>query len=199
MTATLPAVTAGGVAERMTRIEDLLAQVAALPDEAARSSAEELVREVLELHRAGLARLLELARTEGGTAAGPLLNALAADESVRCLLLVHDLHPIALEARVRQALEAVRPMMAAHRGGVELLGVADGVVRLRLEGNCNGCPSSTATMRNAVEEAIHRLAPDVTDIDVEGVAEAPARVDIDCLKPLPIAGFAPGTGTAVAS
>ena len=198
MTTTLPAPAESRVAERMARIEELLAQVAALPDTAARSSAEDLVREVLELHREGLERTLELARAAAGGAA--LLDALAADDMVRCTLLVHDLHPTPLAARVGAALDEVRPMMAAHSGGVELLGIDDGVVRLRLEGSCHGCPSSTATMRNAVEEAIHRAAPDVSGIDVEGVAEPSlARSDIDCLRPLPIAGgMSLSSGTAVA-
>ena len=72
------------------------------------------------------------------------------------LLLLHGLHPLDLEARVRQALDKVRPYLRSHGGNVELLGVDEGVVRLRLEGSCHGCPSSAATMRQTIEEAILR-------------------------------------------
>ena len=62
---------------------------------------------------------------------------------------------------MRGALDEVRPYLASHGGDVELLGVEDGVVRLRLEGSCNGCPSSAMTLKLAIEEAIARAAPDV--------------------------------------
>jgi nitrite reductase/ring-hydroxylating ferredoxin subunit len=46
-----------------------------------------------------------------------------------------------------------------------------GAVTLRLEGNCHGCPSSSATLKLAVEEAIYEAAPDVTAIIVQGSIE----------------------------
>jgi Fe-S cluster biogenesis protein NfuA len=98
---------------------------------------------------------------------------------------VHDLHPVDVETRVRHALEEVRPYLGSHGGDVELLGVADGVARLRLAGTCNGCPSSTVTLQNAIEEAIMRAAPDLERIDAEGVAEPspqPALVQIGSLQ-----------------
>ena len=90
------------------------------------------------------------------------------DELVAHLLLLHGLHPVPVRERVRGALDEVRPYLVAHGGGVELLGVDDGVVRLRLEGACNGCPSSALTLKLAVEEAIARAAPDVERIEAEG-------------------------------
>ena len=90
------------------------------------------------------------------------------------LLLLHGLHPLDLEARVRQALEQVRPYLRTHGGDVELLGVDDGVVRLRMQGSCHGCPSSAVTLKHTIEEAIYDAAPDVAAIEVEGVVEPPA-------------------------
>ncbi len=85
------------------------------------------------------------------------------------------------------ALDEVRPYLLAHGGGVELLGIADGVVRLRLEGACNGCPSSALTLRTAVEEAIARAAPDVERIDAEGAVEPSGsgllQIEIACPVP----------------
>ncbi|WZP01070.1 NifU family protein [Isosphaeraceae bacterium EP7] len=52
-----------------------------------------------------------------------------------------------------------------------MLGIDDGVVRLRLKGSCQGCPSSAATLRQTIERAILDAAPDVAAIELEGPAE----------------------------
>ena len=82
---------------------------------------------------------------------------------------------------MRAALDEVRPYLESHGGDVELVGVEDGVVRLRLEGSCSGCPSSTVTLKLAIEDAIHKAAPDVERIEAEGVvAEAgPALLQLE--------------------
>src|SRR4051795_9537844 len=98
----------------------------------------------------------------------------AADELAAPLLLLHGLHPVPLEARVRGALDEVRPYLESHGGNVELLGVEEAVVRLRMEGSCSGCPSSTVTLKLAIEDAIHKAAPDIDGIEAEGVEPAPA-------------------------
>jgi len=46
-------------------------------------------------------------------------------------------------------------------------------VRLRLEGSCHGCPSSTQTLKNAIEEAIYKRAPDIAAIEADGALEEP--------------------------
>ncbi len=74
-----------------------------------------------------------------------------------------------LEERVIEALDSMRPYMATHGGTVELLGVEDGVARLRLGGSCKGCPSSAATLEFAIKEAIDVAAPDLLGLEVEGV------------------------------
>jgi Fe-S cluster biogenesis protein NfuA/nitrite reductase/ring-hydroxylating ferredoxin subunit len=61
----------------------------------------------------------------------------------------------------------------SHAGGVEYLGVFDGVARLRLEGSCHGCPSSTVTVQLAIEGAVQDAAPEVTEVVVEGMTVAP--------------------------
>src|SRR5262249_42532332 len=102
-------------------------------------------------------------------------------------------HPLDVGTRVRQALERVRPQLGAHGGDVSLLGVWDGVVRLRLEGSCHGCPSSTVTMKLAIEQAVTEAAPEVTAIEVEGIGEPTARLGeahayYQCPDPIPDVG-----------
>ncbi len=109
---------------------------------------------------------------ESGRLDDEVLAALAADELVAGLLVVHGLHPYGIEERVERALEAVRPYLGSHGGDVALLGVSEeGVVRLRLLGSCDGCPSSSVTLELAVEGAIHEAAPEVSAIEIETAAD----------------------------
>lgn len=133
----------------------------------ARERAEELVRLVADLYGAGLERVLDITY-EAGQLTDEVLAALAADDLVASLLLVHGLHPYDVVQRVEQALESVRPYLGSHGGDVELLEVSDqGTVRLRLLGSCDGCPSSSVTLKLAVEGAITAVAPEITGIEVE--------------------------------
>ncbi len=133
----------------------------------ARERAEELVRLVADLYGAGLERILDLTY-EAGQLTDEVLAALAADDLVASLLLVHGLHPYDVGQRVEQALESVRPYLGSHGGDVELLDVGDdGTVRLRLLGSCDGCPSSSVTLKLAVEGAIEAAAPEITGIEVQ--------------------------------
>ena len=151
------------------RIEALLDEAEALADTKARETALNLVQELVDLYGEGLSRVVEHADERQ-------LAKMADDDLVAHLLLLHGLHPVPLEARLQAALEQVRPYLASHGGDVELVGVEEGVARLRLEGSCNGCPSSTATLRLAIDDAIHEAAPDVEGIEAEGAVEPePAR------------------------
>ena len=147
------------------RIEQALNELQASADPRSLNLAEELLRLVSDLYGAGLARMAEIARAR----APDLIADFTADELVASLLLVQGLHPDPLDVRVESALESVRPFLGKHGGDVELLAVDDdlGAVKLRLLGNCDGCPSSAATLQGAVEAAILEAAPEVTRIVVE--------------------------------
>jgi nitrite reductase/ring-hydroxylating ferredoxin subunit len=54
---------------------------------------------------------------------------------------------------------------------VELLGIEEGVARVRMEGSCDGCPSSAVTLKLAIEEAVLKAAPDLEGIEAEGATE----------------------------
>jgi len=149
------------------RVEQLLASLQEADPRAA-EVADELVRCLVDLYGAGLARIVELAGPE-------VTGRLADDPLVESLLLVHDLHPLDVDTRIQRALDRVRPYLGSHAGGVEYHGVdAAGVVHLTLAGSCHGCPSSTVTVRLAIERAVAEAAPDTTGIEVEGVTAEPA-------------------------
>lgn len=148
------------------RIQALL-DASAVGGAVARERAEDLVRTVADLYGAGLERMLDLLY-EQGRLDDDVLAALAGDPLVSSLLVVHGLHPYDVVTRVEQALESVRPYLGSHGGDVELVDVSvDGVVRLRLLGTCDGCPSSSVTLKLAVEGAVEAAAPEVTAIEVE--------------------------------
>ena len=120
-----------------------------------------------------------------------LLLRLADDGVIGSLMLIHDLYPVPLEARVEEALASVRPYMESHGGDVQLLRLEDGVAHLRLVGHCHGCPASAATLELAIKEALEEAAPDLLGLEVEGVAEPkPLR------KPLAMAPAAPAPASA---
>lgn len=137
----------------------------------ARERAEELVRLVSQLHGSGLERVLEIT-DESGLLSGELLDRFADDELVSSLLLLHGLHPHDVETRIERALERVRPYLGSHGGDVRLLGVTeDAVVRLRMLGNCQGCPSSGVTLKLAVEGAVEAAAPEIESIECDDSPE----------------------------
>jgi Fe-S cluster biogenesis protein NfuA len=158
------------------RVEALLDRVETFP-EPQREVATELVQSLLDMYGEGLARIV------GSGAELPV-----EDELVAHLLLLHGLHPVPVGERVTRALDEVRPYLAAHGGGVELLAIDDGVVRLRLEGACNGCPSSALTLTSAVEDAVLRAAPDVERIEAEGATAPSGLLQIEIACPVPQAG-----------
>jgi Fe-S cluster biogenesis protein NfuA len=159
------------VQARFQKLEGLLQAAERLSSPDAQATLHELLQTLLELHGAGLERMLEMtyAAQEAGQ---PLIDTLAADPLVSKLLVLHNLHPLGVAERVQLALEEVRPYMHSHGGDVELLGISpEGAVRLRLMGSCHGCQSSNVTLKYAVEQAIYDHAPDVSGLQVEGVVD----------------------------
>jgi Fe-S cluster biogenesis protein NfuA/nitrite reductase/ring-hydroxylating ferredoxin subunit len=178
------------------RIEELLARLRSA-DGGAAAAAEELVRLLLGLYGDGLSHIMDALDAEGA-AGGAIRDRLLADPLVESLLLLHDLHPLDADTRIQRALDRVRPYLGSHAGGVEYLGVGpDGVARLRLEGSCHGCPSSTVTVRLAIEGAVQDAAPEVTEVVVEGMTEppGPALLQIGTRPPDAAAGGPPGSAT----
>jgi Fe-S cluster biogenesis protein NfuA/nitrite reductase/ring-hydroxylating ferredoxin subunit len=159
------------VAQAGERIEELLASLRSRGGAAA-DTAEELVRLLIGMYGDGLAAIMA-ALAEEGEPARAIIDRLTADPLVEGLLLLHGLHPLDVDARIQRALDQVRPYLGSHAGGVQYLGVTDGVARLRLEGSCHGCPSSTVTVRLAIEGAVQDAAPEVTEVVVEGMTAPP--------------------------
>jgi Fe-S cluster biogenesis protein NfuA/nitrite reductase/ring-hydroxylating ferredoxin subunit len=162
----------GSVQQVSARVEELLGALKSGGFGGAAPAAEELVGLLVGLYGEGLSQIVSILAGAGeeGTA---VLAKLAEDPLVEGLLLLHDLHPLGTDARIQRALDQVRPYLGSHAGGVQYLGVSDGVARLRLEGSCHGCPSSTVTVELAITTAVRDAAPEVTEVVVEGMTAPP--------------------------
>jgi Fe-S cluster biogenesis protein NfuA/nitrite reductase/ring-hydroxylating ferredoxin subunit len=158
------------------RIHALVERIDSLPDAAARELVHECLQSILALHGDGLARILQLVKNAGG-AGQEIKDALLRDKLVRGLLLIHGLHPVPLETRLREALEKIRPYMKSHGGNVELIHLENDLAKLRLEGTCKSCPSSSVTMELAVRQAVEEACPDLLGFEVEGVVAQSAATN----------------------
>jgi Fe-S cluster biogenesis protein NfuA/nitrite reductase/ring-hydroxylating ferredoxin subunit len=158
--------------ERVGRIETLLEEIESFEDPKARAKTAEMVQTLLELYGEGLGRIVESVGRLGGE---DLKDELLGDELITHLLLLHGLHPVDVKTRVLGALDEVRPYLESHGGNVQFLGISGGVARVRLEGSCDGCPSSTMTLKLAIEEAVQKAAPELEGVEAEGVAEPPPK------------------------
>jgi Fe-S cluster biogenesis protein NfuA/nitrite reductase/ring-hydroxylating ferredoxin subunit len=163
-----PSLSSGDAQHQGKRIQDLIERIESLPDFATRELLHECLQSILALHGDGLARILQLVKN-AGAAGQEVTDALQRDKLVRSLLLIHGLHPVPLETRLREALEKIRPYMKSHGGDVELMRLEDGRARLRLEGTCKSCPSSSLTMELAVRHAVEEACPDLLSFEVDGV------------------------------
>ena len=155
------------------RIESLLGRLRSLGGGPS-AAAEELTGLLVELYGDGLSHVVAALRAEGAAGAA-ILGRLADDDPlVESLLLLHGLHPLDVDARIQRTLDRVRPYLGSHAGGIQYLGVTDGVARLRLEGSCHGCPSSAVTVQLAIEGAVKDAAPEVDEVVVEGMTAPPS-------------------------
>jgi Fe-S cluster biogenesis protein NfuA/nitrite reductase/ring-hydroxylating ferredoxin subunit len=159
-----------GPIELLDRVQALTEQLDELPDERARALAQELLGAVIAMYGDGLARIMDaIARSR--EAGATILDELSQDGAVASLLLIHDLYPVSLQERVTEALDTVRPYMESHGGNVELVGLQDGIAHLKLQGSCNGCAASRATLELAIKQALDEHAPDLLGLEVEGITE----------------------------
>jgi Fe-S cluster biogenesis protein NfuA/nitrite reductase/ring-hydroxylating ferredoxin subunit len=152
------------------RLQKLLAEVEALPYPGARELIQDCMESVLGFYGAGLKRILQVV-SEDGPEGRKVFRDLIRDDVVKGLLLIHDLHPLNLEARLLEALDKVRPYLKSHGGNVELISLENNVARLRLQGTCQSCASSSVTLELAIRHAIEQACPDLAHFEVEGVAQ----------------------------
>lgn len=147
-----------GLDPLLDRLEELLDEAGRF-EQPMRDQVFELLDGVDALHRFAIARLaVELGQdVERLRAADPAIGWLFEAYGVG----VND------PAAAVQALEPMKPYLTEHGGDIEVLGVHDGVVRVRMVGACSGCSAAAITLREGVEEALRSGLPGFVAIDVE--------------------------------
>ena len=69
------------------------------------------------------------------------------------------------EENVETVLDELRPYLMADGGNVELVELAGPVVKLRLQGACGSCPSSTMTLRMGIERKLKDTIPEIVEVE----------------------------------
>lgn len=71
-----------------------------------------------------------------------------------------------MKQRVQKVIEHIRPMLQADGGDIELVDVQEqtGVVQVRLQGACRGCPSAAMTLKMGVERHLKERVPEVREL-----------------------------------
>lgn len=152
------------------RIEKLLDEVRAAAGPVTWQRVEELVQRIVGLYGEGLVRVLRHAGDAG--ALSPELQArLGEDEVVSSLLLLHGIHPLPPEERVRRALDALRRSPAG--ADVLLIGIENGAPRVRIASSGTFAPSTQQSLEQAIRRVIAEAAPDLDDAIIEGEMPAP--------------------------
>ncbi len=151
------------------RIESLLAELGASGDARVRAAAEDLVRQLMQLYGAGLARVMELVFEQDEAAAAGLFDRFGEDPLVASLRAVHGLHPQTVEVRIARALDRVRPVVTAAGADLTVLAVDGDSIRLRLDTQPD-VSSPAANVRPIVERVIAEAAPEIERIVFEGGA-----------------------------
>ena len=67
--------------------------------------------------------------------------------------------------RVQAVIDEIRPLLQADGGDIELVGVDDGTVKVRLRGACAGCPGAQMTLKMAVERRLKAKVPEVRRVE----------------------------------
>lgn len=66
---------------------------------------------------------------------------------------------------VETVLDEMRPYLMADGGNVELVEIDGPIVRLRLQGACGSCPSSTMTLKMGIERRLREMIPEVNEVE----------------------------------
>lgn len=158
----------------LPRIADLAEQLADHKDPEVVDTAGELLDWIDVFHANGVGRMVEMLREWRGDI---LLESVAADpvagQLLRAYGLGDDVDVDAARVAVQAALGEVRPYLHSHGGDMEVIQISDGVVRLKLHGNCDGCTASDATILGQVEGALQKHWVDYRRVEIEEMTAEP--------------------------
>ena len=142
--------------EKMRQLGALVGELGQVPGGGSKVATRELVQLLMEVHRTGLERMMELvfqAGSESGASGGAIIDRLGQDPIVRNLLLLYSLHPDELETRVLRALDVARARLRKLDGRVDLVSFHEGAVQVRIHTSGHSRGSAIKDLQAIVEGA----------------------------------------------
>ena len=156
--------------QQVRRLGKLIAELEEMPDGAQKVATGELIHLLMDVHSAGLERIMEIVFESSGA---DKIDELGRDPIVRSLLVLYSLHPEGIETRVRKSLDVLRPRLRKLNCGIELLSVVQGEVSLQVETSGHACGSTKSNLRDVIEEGVYEYAPDITSLQIHGLDDQP--------------------------
>jgi Fe-S cluster biogenesis protein NfuA len=154
----------------------------------------------MEFHGTGLDRALEILAGAGDPGMD-LIEQMGRDPMVSSMLVLYGLHPDNLETRVTKAVARLESKLRKDGAVVQLLGVEDGAVRIRVTPGEHACGSTSKALQATVEDAIYEAAPDIAALSVEGLEgkSASGFVSLNQLTPATPAAGTPADSPVAAN
>jgi hypothetical protein len=157
--------------EYVQKLDERLEQVTALTDDSVRRLALELLQASMDLHGAVVSRIVDLL-SQSSDASRSSLATLGRDPLICGLLVLYGVHPLTLDERISDAMKRLEPDV--HKAGVrlELLGIQEGVVRVRIAKDHGGYSTPAENLKSTIEQTIIQSAPEATEINIEGISSS---------------------------
>jgi Fe-S cluster biogenesis protein NfuA len=70
-----------------------------------------------------------------------------------------------MKEKVQKVIDKIRPSLQADGGDVELIDVVNGIVTVKLQGACAGCPMSQMTLKNGIERLVMQEIPEIKAVE----------------------------------
>jgi Fe-S cluster biogenesis protein NfuA len=156
--------------DQIRQLGKLITQFEQMPEGPQKVACRELVQLLMDVHGAGLERVMEIVFDDPNSGRA-IVDNLAKDSVVSSLLVLYSLHPDDLETRVRKAVDQMLPRLRKLSCNAELVRVDEGVVQLQVNTSGHSCGSSAKDVRAIVEDVVYEFAPDVVALEILGLDE----------------------------
>jgi Fe-S cluster biogenesis protein NfuA len=165
--------------EKVRELGNRIGKFDQMPEGPAKTACKELIQLLMDVHGAGLDRIMEMIFESGvsgpAIAGQDIIARLGQDSIVGSLLLLYSLHPDDLEKRLHRAMDRMRPRLRKLACTADLIRFDDGMVQVQITASGHTCGSSAKDVKAMVEDGIYEFAPDVVSLEILGLEEPGAN------------------------
>lgn len=154
------------------RIDGLVREVEGISDPEDREKALDLLQLLLNFYGEVLRRVLHIvqSRSPGEQVIGELIvGQMIEDPAVSSALMIHGLHPLELKVRVALALDRLRPHLRSQGVDLRLLGVEEGLAKIRMAVPQGSALSDSVASRSKIMQALNEWVPDLPSFEIQAV------------------------------